>query len=139
PAKESSEDLKLNIAVDGGDAGPLGELAFVAIVDDKAKADRVWSPASGKVEHVVGGVVAENVDAEAIKGVAAKWAALKWLNAQAALAPVETKINTGNQRSATADVVKLDINGTQYPLMTLFNLPPAGHVEFFIPDPKKPE
>src|SRR6476620_10579644 len=139
PAKESGDDLKLNIAVDGGDAGPLGELPFVAIVDDKAKADLVWSPASGKVEHVVGGVVAENVDAEAIKGVASKWAALKWLNAQAALAPVEAKLETGNQRYAPGDVVKLDIDGEKYPHLTLFNLPPDGHVEFFIPDPKKPE
>jgi hypothetical protein len=139
PAKESGGDLKLNIAVDGGDAGPLGELPFVAIVDDKAKADLVWSPASGKVEHVVGGVVAENVDAEAIKGVASKWAALKWLNAQAALAPVEAKLETGNQRYAPGDVVKLDIDGAKYPHLTLFNLPPDGHVEFFIPDPKKPD
>ncbi len=139
PAKASSDDLKLKIAVDGGDASAFGELPFVAIVDDKANADLIWSPASGKVEHVVGGVVAENVDAEAIKGVASKWAALKWLNAQAALTPVEAKLETGNQRYAPGDVVKLDIDGAKYPHLTLFNLPPDGHVEFFIPDPKKPE
>jgi hypothetical protein len=139
PAKESGDDLKLKIAVDGGDAGPLGELPFVTIVDDKAKADLVWSPSSGKVEHVVGGVVAENVNAEAIKGVASKWAALKWLNAQAALAPVEAKLETGNQRYAPGDLVKLDIDGAKYPHLTLFNLPPDGHVEFFIPNPTKLE
>jgi hypothetical protein len=139
PAKESGEDLKLKIALDGGDGGPLGELPFVTIVDDKANADLIWSPESGKVEHVVGGVVAENVDAQAIKGVASKWAALKWLNAQAALQPVAAKLETGNQRYAPGDLVKLDIDGAKYPHLTLFNLPPDGHVEFFIPDPKKPE
>ena len=30
------------------------------------------------------------------------------------------------------------MQGAKYPHLTMFNLPPDGHVEFFIPDPQKP-
>src|SRR5205085_2792435 len=63
------ESLKLKLAVEGGDASAVSGLPFVAVVSDKAQADLIWS-SDGKVEHVVGGVVAENVDARSIKGVA---------------------------------------------------------------------
>ena len=43
---------------------PFGELPLCHLVADKNDADLIWSLASGKVEHVVGGVVAENVDAQ---------------------------------------------------------------------------
>jgi hypothetical protein len=137
-AAPAGGNLKLKLAVEGGDASALAELPYVEIVADKAQADLVWSAASGKVEHVVGGVVAENVDAAAIKGVVSKWAALKWLNHQAALAPLPASLASGNQRYAVGDVVQVDIKGAKYPHLTMFNLPPDGHVEFFIPDPAKP-
>lgn len=135
PADE--EALKLKLAVEGGDASAVGDLPFVAVVTDKAQADLVWS-ADGKVEHVVGGVVAENVDAGTIKGVVSKWAALKWLNHQAALSPMPAKLVSGNQRYAKGDLVQIEIEGAKYPHLTLFNLPPDGHVEFYVPDPRKP-
>jgi hypothetical protein len=140
PAKAAPADdeaLKLKLAVEGGDASAVGDLPFVAIVADKAQADLVWS-ADGKVEHVVGGVVAENVDAQSIKGVVSKWAALKWLNHQAALSPMPAKLVSGNQRYAVGDLVQIEIAGAKYPHLTLFNLPPDGHVEFYVPDPRKP-
>lgn len=133
-----AEALKLKLAVVGGDASSLGELPYVTVVADKATADLIWSVADGKVEHVVGGVVAENVDAQSIKGVVSKWAALKWLNHQAALSPTSAKLVTGNQRYAKGDRVEIAVEGAQYPHLTLFNLPPDGRVEFFIPDPAKP-
>ena len=132
------DDLKLKLAVEGGDASALADLPYVTIVTDKTQADLVWSAASGTVEHVVGGVVAENVDAGSIKGVVSKWAALKWLNQQAALAPLPAKLVGGNQRYAVGDVVQIEIKDAEYPHLTMFNLPPDGHVEFFIPDPAKP-
>ena len=137
-APADDDALKLKLAVVGGDAGAVASLPFVTIVADKAQADLVWS-ADGKVEHVVGGVVAENVDGESIKGVVSKWAALKWLNHQAALAPMPAKLVSGNQRYAVGDLVKVEIAGAKYPHLTLFNLPPDGHVEFYVPDPNKPE
>jgi hypothetical protein len=136
PADE--EELKLKLAVVGGDASAVSGLPFVTIVADKTQADLVWS-ADGKVEHVVGGVVAENVDVQSIKGIVSKWAALKWLNHQAALAPMPAKLVSGNQRYAVGDLVQVEIAGAKYPHLTLFNLPPDGRVEFYVPDPNKPD
>jgi hypothetical protein len=67
-----------------------------------------------------------------------KWAALKWLNHQAALEPLPAKLVSGNQRYAVGDIVQVEIGGAKYPHLTMFNLPPDGHVEFFIPDSNKP-
>ena len=118
--------------------GRSRDLPFVTVVADKTEADLVWSVPKGKVEHVVGGVVAEKVDATSIKGVVSKWAALKWLKQQAALDPAEASLASGNQRYAVGDLVKIEMQGAKYPHLTMFNLPPDGHVEFFIPDPQKP-
>src|SRR5690242_14547000 len=74
-----AESLKLKLAVEGGNTSAVSDLPFVTVVTEKSQADLIWS-ADGKVEHVVGGVVAENVDVRSIKGVVSKWAALKWLN-----------------------------------------------------------
>lgn len=135
----AGEDLKLKLAVEGVSApAAVSELPFVTLVDNKAEADLIWTPATGKVEHVVGGVVAENIDAGGIKAVLSKWAALKWLNHQAALFPVPAKLVSGNQRYAVGDLVQVEIQGAKYPHLTLFNLPPDGRVEFFIPDPSRP-
>ena len=64
-----------------------------------------------------------------IKGVVSKWAALKWLNHQAALAPIPAKLLGGNQRYAVGDLVEVEFAGAKYPHLTLFNLPPDGRVE----------
>jgi hypothetical protein len=48
------------------------------------------------------------------------------------------KLVSGNQRYAKGDLVQIEIQDAKYPHLTLFNLPPDGHVEFFIPDPNKP-
>ena len=109
-----AEALKLKLAVVGGrPRRALVELPYVTIVADKASADLVWSVADGKVEHVVGGVVAEGVDAHSIKGVASKWAALKWLNRQAALSPTAAKLVTGNQRYAKGERVEIAVEGAR--------------------------
>jgi hypothetical protein len=134
PAPADAEPLKLKFAVVGGDPGALAELPYVTIVADN---DLVWSVADGTVEHVLGGVVAEGVDARSIKGVVSKWAALKWLNHQAALSPTAAKLVTGNQRYGKGERVEIAVEGAHYPHLTLFNLPPDGRVEFFIPDPAK--
>jgi hypothetical protein len=137
-APAGSDDLKLKVAVEGGDGTAFADLPYATVVADKTQADLVWSVPEGKVEHVVGGVVAEKVDATSIKGVVSKWAALKWLKHQAALVPAEANLTTGNQRYAIGDRVKIEMKGAKYPHLTMFNLPPDGHVEFFIPDPSKP-
>ncbi len=138
PRPAAADDLKLKVAVQGGDGAPFGDLPYVTLVTDERQADLVWSVPKRTVEHVVGGVVAENVDATSIKGVVSKWAALKWLKEQAALNPAEADLASGNQRYAVGDHVKIELQGAKYPHLTLFNLPPDGHVEFFIPDPSRP-
>ncbi len=100
--------------MEGGDASPLADLPYVEVVADKTQADLVWS-ADGTVEHVVGGVVAEKVDAAGIKGVASKWAALKWLKHQASLAPVPATLASGNQRYKVGDVVQIGISEREIP------------------------
>ena len=132
-----AESLKLKLAVEGGNTSAVSDLPFVTVATDKSQADLIWS-SDGKVEHVVGGVVAENVEARSIKGVVSKWAALKWLNHQAALEPIPAKLLGGNQRYAVGDLVEVEIAGAKYPHLTLFNLPPDGRVEFYVPDPDKP-
>ena len=79
PAPAGSDELKLKVAVEGGDGAAFADLPFVTVVADKTEADLVWSVPKRTVEHLVGGVVAEKVDAASIKGVVSKWAALKWL------------------------------------------------------------
>ena len=100
PAPTSSDELKLKVAVEGGDGAAFADLPFVTVVADKTQADLVWSVPKGTVEHVIGGVVAEKMDATSIKGVVSKWAALKWLKQQAALDPAEANLASGNQRYA---------------------------------------
>ncbi len=131
-------DLKLKLAIEGGDGAAFADLPFVSVVADKTQADLIWSVPKGTVEHIVGGVVAEHVDGTSIKGVVSKWAALKWLKQQAALDPADASLASGNQRYAVGDLVDIEMRGAKYPHLTMFNLPPDGHVEFFIPDPRKP-
>jgi hypothetical protein len=113
PAPAGLDELKLKVAVEGGDGAAFADLPFVT-------------------------VVAEKVDATSIKGVVSKWSALKWLKQQAALDPAEASLASGNQRYAVGDLVDIEMQGAKYPHLTMFNLPPDGHVEFFIPDPQKP-
>jgi hypothetical protein len=140
PAAQAADgdDLRLKVAVEGGDGAAFADLPYAVVVGDKSRADLVWSVADGRLEHVVGGVVAEKVDTSSIKGVVSKWAALKWLKRQAALVPAEAYLTTGNQRYPVGARVKIEMRGAAYPHLTLFNLPPDGRVEFFIPDPRKP-
>lgn len=136
-AAADEQSLKLKIAVEGGDGSAFGDLPYVTVVPDKADADVVWSVPQRTVEHVVGGIVAEDVDASAIKGIVSKWAALKWLKEKSALAPASAALVSGNQRYAIGERVKISLSGSE-PHLTMFNLPPDGRVEFFIPDPKRP-
>jgi len=131
-----AESLKLKLAVEGGNTSAVSDLPFVTVVTDKSQADLIWS-ADGKVEHVVGGRRRERRGAKH-QGRCLEMAALKWLNHQAALAPIPAKLLGGNQRYAVGDLVEVEIAGAKYPHLTLFNLPPDGRVEFYVPDPDKP-
>lgn len=124
----------LHIAVEGGGAGRLSGLRSIEVVERKTNADLVWYQNTATVEHVVGGTVAEHVGNKEILPVAVKWAALKWLKSRAALNPVSVALPNGNKRYERGDIVAVEISGAKYPYLTMFNLPPDGRVEFFIPD-----
>lgn len=129
--------VKLTVAVKGGDGAELAGLPYVALTKDATLAQLVWSRTTGKVDHLIGGTVAEGIGPDQIAGVAAKWGALTLLNKMAALDPVVASVESGNQRYAKGETVGVRIEGAKYPRLTLFNLPPNGRVEFFIPDPAK--
>lgn len=132
----SAADDTLRVAIDG--RAQAKAQPAVAFVSDKSEADLIWYVASGKVEHKIGGVVAENVGADEIGPVLTKWAALKWLKRRAAADPVTVSLPNGNQRYAKGEIVQIEASGARYAHMTVFNLPPDGRVEFFIPDPRNP-
>ena len=133
PARiEKSSDI-LNVAIEGAASGALQGLAFVRLVSDKRDADMVWYGASGVVEHVVGGKVAEKVGPREIAAVLTKWAVLKWLRENADPVPVVASLPRGNGRYKVGAQVDVRLSGAKYPFLTLFNLPPNGRVEFFIP------
>jgi hypothetical protein len=54
-APSGRDELKLKVAVKGGDGSAFADLPFVVVVPDTHDADLVWSVADGTVEHVVGG------------------------------------------------------------------------------------
>ncbi|MEC9368487.1 MAG: caspase family protein [Pseudomonadota bacterium] len=137
PEKPDNTSEPLRIAIDGGTAGPLGDVPFVEVVADKSKADLIWYAASGTIEHKVGGVVALGVNAGNVVPVATKWAALKLLKHRAASDAVDVSLPSGNKRYNIGETVDVKIAGAAYPHLTMFNMPPDGRVEFFIPDPKR--
>ncbi|MGI9382271.1 MAG: caspase family protein [Methyloligellaceae bacterium] len=134
PETDASDTLR--VAIDG-DATAKAQPS-VEFVSDKSRADLIWYVDTGKVEHKIGGVVAENVGADEIGPVLTKWATLKWLKQRAASDPVTVSLPKGNQRYAKGSIVQIEASGARYAHMTVFNLPPDGRVEFFIPDPRKP-
>ncbi|MGE3627666.1 MAG: caspase family protein [Hyphomicrobiales bacterium] len=136
PASARPKTPPLKVAVDGGTAGSLGDVPFVDVVENKSDADLIWYAATGTVEHKIGGVVAIGVDAARIGPVATKWAALKFLKQYAASDAVEAVVASGNRRHNVGEVVQVTVSGAKYPYLTMFNLPPDGRVEFFIPDPR---
>lgn len=128
---EKSADALL-VHVTGGDGSALSGLTDVILTDTAAAADLVWDMATGNVEHVVGGRVAENADAKAIIPIIAKWATLKWLGNHASGAPGKFILHSGNQRYKPGEHIELSFDGAERPYMTLFNLAPDGRVEFFV-------
>ena len=129
---------QLRVALEGGSPDLLRGIPHITVVTNKADADVIWEAATGRVEHVVGGLVAENVQARQLPYVLGKWSALKWLNGIATNDPIVASLPRGQQRYAVGETVELVVKGARYPYLTMFNLPPNGRVEFFIPSPRNP-
>jgi hypothetical protein len=127
---------KLRLAIlnaQGPHLSAISGYAPVTLVSEAGNADLVWDAKTGRVEHKLGGKVADGMTAATIRGVLAKFATLKLLKARAHPAPVNFEIVTGNQRYAPGSRVRIKLHGAQFAHLTLFNLAPNGRVEFFIP------
>ena len=126
----SADALRVNVI--GGDGSSIAALPDVVIAGKAGEADLIWNRNDGSVEHVVGGRVAENVDATAMIPIVAKWATLKWLRNHATGAPGEFILRSGNQRYKPGEKIDVSFSGAERAYITLFNLAPDGRVEFFV-------
>ncbi len=128
---------RLRVAVEDGPDTALKGLKVIDIVENKIDAELIWNVKEGRVEHSIGGMVAEGVTEATVRQVLIKWASLKWLKVQMARNPVNMTLPNGNQRYKKGDVVEVQISSVRYPYFTLFNLPPNGRIEFYTPAPER--
>ena len=128
----------LRVFVNGASGTKLNNIKGVDVVSDKSSADVVWDNFSGTVSHTVGGLVAENVSKKSAKYVISKWSAIKFLKSKMLQSPVQSSLVRGDHRYKKGEIVEVEVSGIRYPYLTLFNLPPDGKVEFFLPAPNRP-
>ncbi|MEZ5839030.1 MAG: caspase family protein [Hyphomicrobiales bacterium] len=134
PASAPADETALTVAVLGTADPAIAAIPGIALAKDTASADLVWNPASGVVEHRVGGPVAEDVRTLAdLRPVLAKWSALAFLKDNAGVNPAELTLASGNQTYRVGEQVHITMAETALPYLTMFNLPPNGRVEFFLP------
>ena len=125
--------LRLQV-VEGRLDRPL-KVPGAAVVGDPGDADLKWNMRSGRVEHRVGGLVAEGITAQEIDAVVAKWAALAFLEKTAATRVASFDVTSGNKRYRRGERLEVALASARQPFLTIFNLPPNGRVEFFFPRP----
>jgi hypothetical protein len=131
PTVTTTQDILVRVLVRGDAALP--EMTGVAQTTDEAEADLIWDVAAGTVDHRIGGRVAEQIGPDGIAAVLSKWSALAYLKAHAAADSLSLTLTSGNQVNRRGDIVEFRMSGATLPYLTLFNLPPNGRVEFFIP------
>lgn len=117
----------------------LQTIDAVQLVQDKVQADIIWDRETNTISHRVGGVVAENVTPETAQHVISKWSAINLLKSKMQLSPVRMSLPNGDKRYAKGELVTVEVEDVRYPYLTLFNLPPDGKVEFFLPNPNRPD
>jgi hypothetical protein len=127
----------VRLFVRGGAPEGLVEVTGVEITEDEAAADLIWDPVAGTVDHKIGGRVADGVDAGHAPSVLSKWSALAFIKARTGDDPVALTTPTGNQTYARGQEIEFALAGARFPYLTLFNLPPDGRVEFFMPGNQK--
>ena len=133
PAPAVLSAAAVGVFVRNGNAADLPPVEGVAAVADEAAADLVFDAAAGTVDHRIGGRVADGVTAATLPAVLSKWSALAFVKAGTGSDPVALTIPSGNRTYRVGDVVEVALSGARFPSLTLFNLPPDGKVEFFVP------
>lgn len=127
----------VRLFVRGGAPEGFAEVAGIELTDDEAAAELIWDPVAGMVDHKIGGRVAEGVDTGGIVPILSKWSALAFIKARTGDDPVALTTPTGNQTYARGEEIEFALAGARFPYLTLFNLPPDGRVEFFMPGNQK--
>lgn len=117
----------------GDAAGDVPPVSGVEITADSARADLIWDAAAGTVDHRIGGRVADGVTPATLAPVLSKWSALAFIKAHVGDDPIALTTPSGNQTYGKGEIVEFAMDGAQLPYLTMFNLPPNGRVEFFIP------
>lgn len=131
PVIVAEADVLVTLFIRG--SGIVPPVPGVSVVRNEGEADLIWDPVAGTVDHRIGGRVAESVDGQGIAAVLSKWSALGFMRARAAAAPVNLSLPSGNQTYHLGEEFQVSMTGATLPYLTLFNLPPDGRVEFFIP------
>ncbi len=123
----------VHLFVRGGVPADLPDVEGVALTDDESNADLIWDRTDHTVNHRIGGLVAQDVTDDGIAAILSKWSALAFIKAHIGEDPVSLSTPSGNQTYNRGEIVQLAMDGARFPYLTLFNLPPDGRVEFFIP------
>lgn len=129
-AEKAAAAAPIKLAYRQGGADPV---EGAEIVTDLDSADLVYDSQARTVEKRVAGIVAEDVDADGLPGIVAKWRAIAYLKASAAQGVVPFEVLGDPRTYERGERVTVELNGAEKPYMTLFNLPPNGRVEFLYP------
>ena len=130
----SADAGKLKLFIEGAPEPQLAMMTDVVVTKDVGSADLIWKRSSGVVEHRIGGPVAEDIASFAdIQPVLGKWVALGFLKHNAGENPATLKVKSGDQTYHRGERVHVEMTPTALPYLTMFNLPPNGRVEFFLP------
>ncbi|MCC2110721.1 MAG: caspase family protein [Hyphomicrobiales bacterium] len=124
---------QIALFVDGDLPSGIADRPDVKIVNGAGIADLIWSPRSGIVNHRIGGMVADGIDADEISAVVDKWATLEVLKTAALANPVDLYAASGNRTYKPGDIAQTRMLGARQPALTLFNLTPDGRIEFLVP------
>ncbi len=138
PAVEEDEDAEpLRIAVMGVPldhaASLMESIPGAELAGPGAQADLVWDAAEKVVVNGTGDIVARGVFERHLPGVAAKWRALKALQAMAGAAPLSMNMLPDDGVHRRGEIITFRSAPLKYPFVTVFNLTWNGQVQFLYP------
>ncbi|QKP77174.1 caspase family protein [Methyloligella sp. GL2] len=129
----ADDDGPLRLAVIGEVPPALESESGIEVVSDPGEAELIWNRAEKRLDHYLGGQVAEGVDRRRLAPALAKWKALKRLRLRAALMPAPIDLVSGDRLYGDGDFVQIEVLPGRYPYLTIFDLSPEGWVVPILP------
>lgn len=123
----------LRVALDGEPAG-LELPKSISQVSDPANADLIWSAKTKRLENRIGGLAAAGLDGTHLGQVLASWAALAWLNDQAALNPAPASLVSGYGSYGPGALVQVELLPARYRYLTEFDVSADGGIVLLAPE-----